>query len=269
MFLLMIFFSIQVYFSPNGGAKEAILREIENAKNTIDVAMYILTDRELSNALVLARERGVTIKVLLDGKSAKEIEYSKHLFLKNKNVDVRLYEAPPSNYRKYKGIMHNKFAIIDKKTIITGSFNWTHSAEELNNENLLIIKDEKELIKKFQHEFSKLWEKGKSPIIYPELDPYNVKKLREYIGEWVIICGKPTSWKISRSTNLFLNFGEGKDHLTFVLWKEGVNELKEKGFDFNKLTNSKVKIEGKLIDHEKYGLEITTSDPTAIQIVKN
>jgi phosphatidylserine/phosphatidylglycerophosphate/cardiolipin synthase-like enzyme len=56
--------------------------------------------------------------------------------------------------------MHNKFAVIDNKVLITGSFNWTATAQEKNQENLLIIKDTS-LIKDFSARFEMLWEKGR------------------------------------------------------------------------------------------------------------
>jgi HKD family nuclease len=268
MLILLISLSIQVFFSPNGGAKEAILKELSDAKTNIDVAMYILTDRELSKTLVSAKERGVKVRVLLDNKSAEEIQYSKHHFLNEKKVDVKLDNLHKSHKDKYNGIMHNKFAIIDNKILITGSFNWTPSAEELNNENLLIIKDSKELISKFENEFLKLWRHGKSLPSSPKLDPYNLSKLKKHIGEWVIISGKATNWNVSRSGNLFIDFGKGKDNFTFVLWEDGLKELENTGFDLKDLNNSKIEIKGKLIYHKKYGLEITTSDPDAIRIIE-
>ncbi len=268
MLILLISLSVQVFFSPNGGAKEAVLKELTNAKNNIDVAIYILTDRELSQALVSAKEKGVKVRVLLDSKSAEEIEYSKHLFLQKKKVNVRVNSAQQSDTGKYSGIMHNKFAIIDNKILITGSFNWTHSAEELNNENLLIIKESKELTSKFEKEFLKLWHEGKPPRVTPILDPYNASELKKHTGEWVIISGKATSWNVSHSGNLFIDFGEGKDKFTFILWNEGMEKLKSKGFNLKDLNNSKIEIKGRLIDHKKYGLEITTSDPDAIRILK-
>jgi len=268
MLLLIISISIQVFFSPNGGAREAILKELTDAKNKIDVAMYILTDRELSNALISAKDRGVKVKILLDAKSAEEIGYSKHHFLSERKIDVRLDYTHKSYGDKYEGIMHNKFTIIDDKILITGSYNWTHSAEELNNENLLIIEEAEELISKFKDEFLKLWDRSK-PFKKPiSLDPYNLRGLKKHVGEWIIISGRPTNWNVSGSGHLFIDFGEEKDQFTFVLWKEGVEELKKRDFNLENLNNSEIELKGKLIDHKKYGLEITTSDPEAIRIVE-
>ena len=268
MLLLIISLSVQVFFSPNGGARDAILKELADAKKEIDIAMYILTDRKLSNALIQAKERGVEVRILLDAKSAKEIEYSKHYFLSTKEVAVRLDNTHKSYGDKHQGIMHNKFAIIDSEILITGSYNWTHSAEKLNDENLLIIKDDKKLIRKFKDKFAKLWNRGKTLQKPVKLDPYDLGKLKKHIGEWIIIHGKPTSWNVSRSGHLFIDFGEEKEQFTFVLWEEGLEELKELEFNLEDLNNSVIEIKGKLIDHKKYGLEIITSDPETIRIIK-
>lgn len=268
MLLLIISLSVQVFFSPNGGAREAILKELTGAENEIKIAMYILTDRELSNALISAKERGVNVRVLMDGESAEEIGYSKHHFLSEREVNVKLDYTHQTYGNKYEGIMHNKFAIIDNETLITGSYNWTHSAEKLNDENLLIIKDSKELIKTFTDEFTKLWNRAKVLSKPRKLNPYDSRNLKKNIGKWVIITGKPTSWNVSRSGHLFIDFGRGEDEFTFVLWKEGMEKLKEEEFNLEELNNKEVELKGKLIDHRKYGLEITTSDPEAIRIVE-
>lgn len=268
MLLIIISLSVQVFFSPNGGARDAIIKELAGAKKEINIAMYILTDRELSNALISAKDRGVKVKILLDAKSAEEIGYSKHHFLSERKIDVRLDNTHRTYGDKYEGIMHNKFAIIDNKTLITGSYNWTHSAEELNNENLLIIKDAEELINKFEEEFLKLWEDSKNFKKPASLDPYNLRGLKKHVEKWVVISGKPTGWNLSRSGHLFIDFGEEKEDFTFVLWKEGVEELKKTDFNLEDLNKREIEIKGKLIDHKKYGLEITTSDPEAIRIIE-
>jgi len=125
---------IRVYFSPNGGCQEAVIQEISQAQKTIDIAMYNLTTREISQELIKAKERGVKIRVFLDQGEANG-KYSKGRYLMDKGIDVRFYTGT--------GLMHNKFAVIDNRVLITGSFNWTASAERENQENLLIIMDEK------------------------------------------------------------------------------------------------------------------------------
>jgi len=141
----------QVYFSPNGGCQNAIIKEIGNAKKTIDIAMYYLTSREIAQELVKSKDKNVKVRIILD-KDQETQKYSKSRYLIKKGFEVK--------YHTGSGIMHNKFAIIDGKILITGSFNWTPTANEKNEENLLIMAD-KELIKKYQDRFEYLWERGR------------------------------------------------------------------------------------------------------------
>ena len=141
----------QVYFSPNGGCQDAIIKEISKATKTIDIAMYYLTSREIAQELVKAKDRNVKVRIVLD-KDQETSKYSKSRYLIKRGFDVK-YDTGP-------GLMHNKFAIIDNKVLITGSFNWTPTADQKNEENLLIMTD-KELIKKYAERFEYLWKMGR------------------------------------------------------------------------------------------------------------
>ena len=138
---------MEVYFSPNGGCQQAVISEIRKATQTIDIAMYYLSSRDIAQALVKAHEKNVSVRIVLD--QGQEIEpASKSGYLIKHGFDIR--------YHLGFGLMHNKFAIIDGERLITGSFNWTLTAEERNEENLLIIDDEA-AIGKYQERFNYLW----------------------------------------------------------------------------------------------------------------
>lgn len=139
--------SIQVYFSPNGGCQEAVISEIRKASQSIDIAMYYLSSKEIAQALVKAQENNVRVRIVLD--QGQEIESaSKSGYLVKHGFDLR--------YHLGFGLMHNKFAIIDGKSLITGSFNWTLTAQERNEENLLVISDQA-TIEKYKQRFEYLW----------------------------------------------------------------------------------------------------------------
>jgi phosphatidylserine/phosphatidylglycerophosphate/cardiolipin synthase-like enzyme len=137
----------QVYFSPNGGCQNTVIAEIGKAQKTIDIAMYYLTSREIAQELVKAKDRKVAVQIVLD-KSQETQNYSKSRYLIKRGFEVKYHTGP--------GLMHNKFAIIDGKVLITGSFNWTPTADQKNEENLLIMTD-KDLIKKYADRFEYLW----------------------------------------------------------------------------------------------------------------
>lgn len=120
----------QIYFGPRGGCVEAIINELGKAHTEILVQAYSFTSAPIAKALLAAKKRGVDVQVILD-KSQRTQKYSSATFFKNVGIPVFIDSAH--------AIAHNKIIIIDKATVITGSFNFTKAAEEKNAENLLII----------------------------------------------------------------------------------------------------------------------------------
>jgi cardiolipin hydrolase len=53
--------------------------------------------------------------------------------------------------------MHQKFAVIDRKLVFTGSYNWTHAADNFNDENLLLFRDASALAEEYRKTFLNLW----------------------------------------------------------------------------------------------------------------
>ena len=127
---------VAVYFSPKGGATEAVVHELTAAKTQVLIQAYSFTSAPIAKALVEAHKRGVKILAVLD-KSNETDKYSAATFLNNAGIQP-LIDAKHA-------IAHSKVMVIDSAAIITGSFNFTKAAEEKNAENLLVIKDAPEL----------------------------------------------------------------------------------------------------------------------------
>lgn len=124
--------TVQIYFSPHGGAQEAIVSAIDQAQKSIYVQAYSFTSAPIAKALVSAFRRGVKVVAILD-KSHRSGRYTGATFLRNEGIPVYIDAAH--------AIAHNKVMVIDGDEVVTGSFNFTKAAEEKNAENLLIIKD--------------------------------------------------------------------------------------------------------------------------------
>lgn len=137
----------EVYFSFYDNPQKEIIKNINQAEAFINIAMYIFTDREIALPLAKAQERGVKVRLYLD-KDQVDYKYSQSRFLVQKGIKIRISS---NNY-----IMHHKFAIIDNRLLLTGSYNWTFSANHRNDENLMVI-DDPELIEIFQNQFINLW----------------------------------------------------------------------------------------------------------------
>ena len=139
--------SIDVYFSLVDGPEAAIIEQLNKAQKSIDIAMYYFTDRDLANAVIDAHNRGVKVRVYLD-KDQREAKYSKSRYLAKHGISIRYSDNPY--------VMHHKFCVIDSEVVITGSYNWTASAGERNNENLLVIRDPP-IASRYEQEFNRLW----------------------------------------------------------------------------------------------------------------
>jgi len=160
IFSFNAFAKIELYFSLYDDPESIIIKNIDNAKEFINIAMYTFTDREIAQSILKAKDRGVDVKIYLD-RSQVNAKYTKSRYFINNGIkNIRISS---NNY-----IMHNKFAVIDNKMVITGSYNWTASAGERNDENLLVI-DDKNIIKEYQNQFNILWNNKYSSERYQEL----------------------------------------------------------------------------------------------------
>jgi len=112
--------TMEAFFSPKGGATEAVVSEIGKAKNEILIQAYSFTSKPIAKALLEAKRRGVRIEAVLD-KSNATAKYSAATFLYNAGIPVLI----DSEY----AIAHNKVIIVDRSALITGSFNFTSAAE--------------------------------------------------------------------------------------------------------------------------------------------
>ena len=149
---------VQACFSPTGKCSNHIVRELDQAQREILVAVYAFTSNDLAWALVKANRRGIRVRVILDQEFDQESKYSMGTFLKRHNLLVRRVSGLAKR-KQGSGLMHQKFAVIDDNIVLTGSYNWTASAENYNDENLLLFHDAGPLAEEYRQEFFRLWEK--------------------------------------------------------------------------------------------------------------
>lgn len=138
-----------VYFSPGVDCLNAIIYQIQRATKSLQICVFTITDDRISNEIKAAEERGVNIKVISDGHKAHDLG-SDIFHLAGNGINIREDNTPEH--------MHHKFAIVDGDTLINGSYNWTRSAADKNEENILIT-NEPELVRPYIQEFDKLWDK--------------------------------------------------------------------------------------------------------------
>lgn len=137
---------IDVLFSPRGGCTDRIIEEIDKAARMIQVQAYSFTSTSIAKAILEAKKRGVLCQVILD-QSQETQDYSELDFFHSQGIPTWIDDRH--------AIAHSNIILIDRQTVITGSFNFTTAAEERNAENLLVISGDEELAKKYLTNFAK------------------------------------------------------------------------------------------------------------------
>lgn len=142
------------FFSPDDDLRSLLVSLINAEQKRIRIAIYTLTDKSITQALLAAQRRWVTVECVVDRGYGADM-YSKVGQLASAKIPVWVYQTSPND--RSSALMHNKFALfddtIDHRAIIwTGSYNFTARASDRNQENVVIL-DDPTIIKKFSEQF--------------------------------------------------------------------------------------------------------------------
>jgi phosphatidylserine/phosphatidylglycerophosphate/cardiolipin synthase-like enzyme len=149
---------IEVMLSRAESVAARIERHIRSAGESIDAAIYRFNQPRLAAALGEAVRRGITVRLILDRNKYEESRSTREL-LGEGAIPFRLLYGRQGAGSK----MHHKFAVLDGRTVLTGSYNWTVESEEQNFENLLLL-DEWEGVELYKLEFEALWAEATPPV---------------------------------------------------------------------------------------------------------
>ena len=137
-----------LYFTPPANAAAAVMDVIDQSHTEVLVQAYGFTHNGIAQALIRAHARGVQVRVLLDQKSESSNRYV---------IDLMMVNDLVWRQDGKHAIAHNKVIVIDNQIVITGSFNFTNSAQTRNAENLLILKST-ELAERYKRNWQAHWE---------------------------------------------------------------------------------------------------------------
>lgn len=139
--------TVEAWFSPEADCPGRIRSFLAEAKRTVDICVFTITDDRLTSSVLEAHARGVKVRIITDNDKAADLGSDADRFLAA-GVQLRVDRTP---YH-----MHHKFAIADANLLLNGSYNWTRGAAESNEENFVISNDRK-LVSAFCSAFEKLW----------------------------------------------------------------------------------------------------------------
>lgn len=137
---------VENYFCPEDDCADQIIEELDKSSFSVYFMTFAFTHEKIADEIIKKHLSGVEVAGVID--KFQSSRWSQFENLKNAGIDVRWDKNPH--------LMHNKVFIIDNKTVITGSFNPTKSADEKNDENILIIEDS-EIAKKYLEEFDRIF----------------------------------------------------------------------------------------------------------------
>ena len=139
---------IEVYFSPDDGTAARLLELIRGAQESIHFLAFSFTSDDLAEALIDQTRAGLAVSGVVEESQANTNQGAEYARLRSAGVDVH-FDGNPAN-------MHHKVIIIDEKIVVTGSYNFSASAEKRNDENTLIIHDP-QLAAAFMEEFGRIY----------------------------------------------------------------------------------------------------------------
>ncbi|WP_420476624.1 phospholipase D family protein [Noviherbaspirillum sp. ST9] len=129
--------SLQPLFAPWDDVESAVIDVVVSARKQVLVQAYLLTSKKIATTLIAAHRRGVEVRVLVDGGQLEKVPSSMAADLSAAGVPVWI----ETRYQN----AHNKLIIVDAgspaATVITGSFNFTWTAQHKNAENILIARN--------------------------------------------------------------------------------------------------------------------------------
>ena len=148
--------SVQVAFSPWDDTEHLVINAITSAKTQILVQAYLLTSRTIANSLIEAQQRGIDVRILADNRQHEDNVNSQLELLVQNKIPVWL----ETRYRH----AHNKILVIDASSshpvVVTGSYNFTWGAQNMNAENLLIFRDNRNLTERFAKNWERHWQQS-------------------------------------------------------------------------------------------------------------
>ena len=196
--------------------KKRIIFEINNAKQSIKIAMAYFTDRDIAMAIVGAKNKKLEIDIIL---SSNEQNETVKLILKGSGISIHAFDTGDA-----RGIMHHKFCLIDNKITINGSYNYSLNASNNNVENIQ-ISDDLSTYNQFLSEFERL--------------KYNRDN---QIADNNTMLEKENKAEENKSENIIETFSKQIHNLVYSAAQIDTEEYKNKGYEQSKKNKGNIDI---------------------------
>ena len=136
-----------MHFGPGAACWQRIVQLLDEARESADICLFTIADDRISEGVLEAHRRDVKVRIITD--DAKRFDDGSDISWLSKAEIPVVTDGPLA-------LMHHKFAVIDRRVVLTGSYNWTRSAAKSNFEDLLIIRDAA-VVNAYGQRFERLW----------------------------------------------------------------------------------------------------------------
>ena len=145
------------HFSPEENLEQLDLAQIDNARRSLDIAMYAFTDRYLAEAVLRAAHRGVQVRLYRDHSEYEDEEHNvgrrdgsstSSMFRGERNIQVRV--------KRNRELMHMKTYCVDGALLRDGSANWSPSGLKRQDNNARFTSDDRQ-VRNFENAFEGMW----------------------------------------------------------------------------------------------------------------
>ncbi len=182
---------VEAYFAPSDGCEQAILNELSAVDQGVYFCIFVFTTNSMGDSMIASYDSGYEIMGVFDNLQAWT-QYSEGTKMRNHGMPVKA----DSEVDPHGDLLHHKFMVIDPyghdPTVITGSYNWTASAEEDNDENILIIHDPV-IAQAYYQEFLKRYYGDEIPTAELVITEVMANPLEESTGEFIEIYNYGTT----------------------------------------------------------------------------
>jgi len=137
----------EAHFSPGDRCLRRIVSLVGHARRTAEICVFTITDDRITRALLEAHRRGVALRIITDDDK---------LYDRGSDIEQLAGAGVPVRLDCSEHHMHHKFAVFDRELLVTGSYNWTRSAADHNEENIVVSNDTR-LVQAFGDTFERLW----------------------------------------------------------------------------------------------------------------
>jgi phosphatidylserine/phosphatidylglycerophosphate/cardiolipin synthase-like enzyme len=137
----------KAFFSHHDNIRDFVIKILKSARENLKICMFTISDDPIAETVAGCHKQGIQVRIITD--DGKIFDKGSDIYsLDRMGIRIKI--------DSFKSLMHHKFAIIDNKKLLTGSYNWTRTGADVNNENVLITTN-KAIVKAYKNEFKRLW----------------------------------------------------------------------------------------------------------------